>query len=113
MEANCRYDQDVQDVQLQGYTLHLDSSIHNPDLRVARLAVYTHKILRVKRREDLEDPTVSAVWLECGLPNQRSFLVCAGYRQWRLVGQADNTSASVPAQLARWSVFIDKWEKAI
>ena len=112
-EANFRHDHDEQDVQLQGYTLHLDSSVHNPDLGMARVVVYTHKILRVKRREDLEDPTVAAVWLECGLPNQRSFLVCAGYRQWRLLGQPDNTSATLPAQLARWTVFLDNWEKAL
>ena len=112
-EANFRHDHDVEDVQLQGYTLHLDSSVDNPNLGMARVAVYTHNILRVKRREDLEDDTVAAVWLECGLPNQKSFLVCAGYRQWRLLGQPDNTSASVPEQLARWTVFLDKWEKAL
>ena len=95
-EANFRHDHDIEDVQLQGYTLHLDSSVENPNLGMARVAVYTHNILRVKRREDLEDDTVAAVWLECGLPNQRSFLVCVGYRQWRLLGQSDNTSASVP-----------------
>ena len=112
-EANFRHDHDVEDVQLQDYTLHLDSSVYNPDLGMARVVVYTHNILRVKRRQDLEDDTVAAIWLECGLPNQRSFLFCAGYRQWRLVGQADNTSASVPAQLARWTVFLDNWEKAL
>ena len=35
------------------------------------------------------------------------------YRQWRLLGQPDNTSASGPEQLARWTVFLDKWEKAL
>ena len=67
----------------------------------------------MKRIEDLEDDTVAAVWLECGLPNQKSFLVCVGYRQWRLLGQSDNTSASVHEQLARWTVFLDKWEQAL
>ena len=80
---------------------------------MARVAVYTHNTLRVKRREDLEDDTIAAVLLECGLPNQKGILVCVGYRQWRLVGQPDNTSATVNAQLARWSVFLDKWEVAL
>ena len=45
---------------------------------MARVAVYTHNTLRVKRREDLEDDTIAAVWLECGLPNQKGILVCVG-----------------------------------
>ena len=61
----------------------------------------------------LEDTRVAAVWLECGLPNQRGVLICMGYRQWRLLGQGDDSSASVPAQLARWSTFIGKWEAAV
>ena len=36
-----------------------------------------------------------------------------GYRQWRLVGQPDGISASVPSQLTRWNVFLDNWEKAL
>jgi hypothetical protein len=99
--------------QQQGYTLHVDSSVHNPNLGMARVAVYTNNILRVKRREDLEDDTVAAVWLECGLPNQRGIIVCSGYRQWRLLGQQDNSSTSVTGQLARWLVFLEKWEAAL
>jgi hypothetical protein len=64
-------------------------------------------------REDLEDDTIAAVWLECGLPNQHGIIVCAGYRQWRLLGQQDNSSASVTEQLARWLVFLEKWEAAL
>ena len=85
----------------------------NPDLGLARVAVYTHSSLRVTRRSDLEDNTVAAVWLECGLPSQHSILVCMGYRQWRLPGQQDSTSATVTEQLARWLVFLEKWESAL
>ena len=63
-EANFRHDHDLADVQQAGYSLHLDSCVSNPDLGMARVAVYTHNSLRVKRREDLEDDTVAAVWLE-------------------------------------------------
>jgi hypothetical protein len=100
-EANFRHDHDLEDVQQSGYTLHLDSCVNNPGLGMARVAVYTHNSLRVKRRSDLEDNTVAAVWLECGLPKQKGILVCVGYRQWRLLGQKDNTSASTSEQLAR------------
>ena len=79
---------------------------------MARVAVYTQSSLRVKRRHDLEDINTAAVWLECGLPNQRGILVCIGYRQWRLLGQKDNSSASTQEQLVRWLVFLEKWEKA-
>ena len=80
---------------------------------MARVCVYTHESLRVKRRTDLEDDTVAAIWLECGLPNQQGILLCVGYRQWRLLGQGDNNSATVHAQFTRWSAFLDKWEEAL
>ena len=111
-EANFRHDHDLVDVQQHGYTLHLDSCLQNPELGMARVAVYTHSSLRVKRRADLEDNNTSAVWLECGLPNQRGILVCAGYRQWRLLGQAHSSSASTQEQLVRWLQFLENWEKA-
>ena len=59
-EANFRHDHSVDDVQLQDYTLHLDSSVNNPDLGMARVAAYTHKALMVKRRTDLEADTIAA-----------------------------------------------------
>ena len=80
---------------------------------MARVAVYTHKLLRVKRRPDLEDDRVAAVWLECGLPKQKSRLICMGYRQWRLLGQQDDKSASTSEQMTRWSTFLGQWEKAL
>ena len=112
-ELNFRQDHDLEAVQLPGYTLHLDSCVNNPSLGMARVGVYTHEALRVKRRTDLEDDTVAAVWLECGLPNQQGLLICVGYRQWRLLGQRDNTTASVQEQFTRWSAFLDKWESAL
>ena len=112
-EANFRHDHNLEDVQVQGYTLHIDSSVHNPELGLARVAVYTHNALRVKRRSDLEDDNIAAIWLECGLPHQKGILVCVGYRQWRLIGQGDNASASVQEQFSRWSIFLDKWETAL
>ena len=112
-EANFHHDHDALDVQQTDYNLHLDSCIDNPDLGMARVAVYTHNSLKVQRRSDLEDSEVSAVWLECGLPNQKRILFCAGYRQWRLLGQKDNSSASTAEQLARWLRFLEVWEKAL
>ena len=65
------------------------------------------------RRADVECKNVSAVSLQCGLPHQKSILMCIGYRQWRLMGQPDNTSASIPQQLSSWLAFLEIWEKAL
>ena len=113
-EANFRQDHNVADVHVQGYHLHLHSALGSNNLgNTSRIAVYTHELLRVKRRSDLESEQVAAIWLECGLPNQRGVLVCMGYRQWRLLGQSTDNSASVTEQLARWTLFIEKWESAL
>ena len=114
-EANHGHHHDIDAVQFPGYTLHLDSGIDNAETgRMSRVAVYTHSSIRVKRRHDLQDDmTAAALWLECGLPGQKGFLVCVGYRQWRLLGQEDDSSASVTEQLVRWTKFIDMWETAL
>ena len=113
-EANFRKDHDIDAAQIPGYNLHLDSGVGSDSVGgVARVAVYTHHLLRVKRRPDLEDEKVASVWLECGLPKQKSTLVCMGYRQWRLLGQKDDMSASTSEQLARWTIFLGKWEEAL
>ena len=113
-EANFKHGQDLDDVAVQGYNLHLGQGVDNGHAgSTARVAVYTHTALRVKRRSDLEDKRVATIWLECGLPQQRGVLVCVGYRQWQLLGQAGNSSATVAAQLDRWKVFLSKWEAAL
>ena len=113
-EANFRQGQNLEDVTIPGYKLHLDTGVDNIEVgSTARVAVYAHELLRVKRRHDLEDIEVAAVWLECGLPSQRGVLICMGYRQWRLLGQDNDSSAGVPAQLTRWTTFLGKWDAAL
>ena len=69
--------------------------------------------LVVKRRPDLEDDRISAIWLEVGLPNKKKILVCQGYREWKYLGQVDQSSGTVAAQLERWSIFLKLWEKGL
>ena len=70
----------MEDVKIEGYNLHIDNAIDCVELAsTARVVVYTHHLLRVKRKFDLELKDVSAVWLECGLPNQKSTLICMAY----------------------------------
>ena len=54
----------------------------------------------VKRRSDLEDSALSAIWLEVGMSRQRKILVANVYREWQHMGQGqENQSSSIAAQL--------------
>ena len=77
------------------------------------MVVYTHSSLVVKRRDDLEDNFLSAVWLEVGMPRQHKILVATFYREWQQLHQVDNSTRSVPAQQERWCNFLSKWEAAL
>ena len=67
----------------------------------------------MKVRNDLMNDRFSSVWLELGKPRQKKLLVCVVYRDWQYVNQPDDTSRSIPAQLERWSGFLDQWETTI
>ena len=120
-EANVTADHDLKDIQLPDYNLHLASSIKNPNLRIARVAVYTHKKLVVRRREDLEDSDTQAIFLEAGLSNQKKIIWLMAYRQWKLVsvtatGQRAVGIAgteTVMAQGERWGRILASWTKVL
>ena len=112
-EANLKCNADLTRVQHQGYMLHTAPTMNNPDLGISRIVVYTHSSIVVKRRHDLEDQSISAIWLEVGLPRQKKILVANVYREWQYLGQETHESGSVQSQLQRWSVFLDKWESAL
>ena len=112
-EANFRNDHDLALVQHQDYDLHRSPTSNNPELSISRVVVYTHRSLVVKRRTDLEDSRISAIWLEVGSPHKKKILVCQGYREWQYPGKADSSSGTIPAQLERWSTFLSFWEQAL
>ena len=112
-EANLKVGHDLSLVQHQDYELHTCDTMTNPELGISRIVVYTHKSLVVKRRRDLEDKNISTIWLEIGLPRQKKILHCQAYREWQHLGQTDNLSGSIAAQLQRWDIFIEKWELAL
>ena len=113
-EANLKSSHDLSAVQHNDYQLHTCPTLENPALRISRVVAYTHKSLIVKRRDDLNDDKISAIWLEVGLPRHKKIIICQAYREWGYLGQgADNTSGTIQAQLDRWTVFLDKWEKAL
>ena len=105
---------DLAQVQHEGYTLHTAPSFENPQLGISRIVVYTHSSLVVKRRHDLEDEAISAIWLEVGMPRQKKILVGNIYRKWQYMNQGpNNPTGGVPAQLQRWLIFLEKWEQAL
>ena len=112
-EANVLKHHDLTELRIPDYTLHLASSISSPALSVARVAVYTHKTITVKRRPDLEDPGLQLICLEVGLPRQKKSLYMIGYRQWQLPGQQDGSSGTVAAQAERWDRLLGRWEAAL
>ena len=112
-EANLKQSHDQNLVQLTDYVLHTCPTLSNPSLNTSRVVVYTHSSLVVKVRHDLMCDSYSSVWLEVGLPRHKKFLVGQTYRDWQLPNQKDNSSLSVPEQLARWTVFLDQWERAL
>ena len=85
-EANLRKDHDLSLVQHENYDLHTSPTAENPELATSRIVVYTHKSLVVKRRNDLEDNRVSAIWMEVGLPHKKKIIICQGYREWKYLG---------------------------
>ena len=113
-EANYMMNTDPRTVQHDDYILHTAPTLDNPVLGVSRVVVYTHSSIIVKRRPDLEDSSLSAIWLEVGMPRQKKILVCNIYREWQYMGQGPgNQSGNLTAQSGRWSMFLDKWEAAL
>ena len=105
--------QNLGEVQHSDYNFHTCPTLENSDLAISRVVVYTHQSLVVKRRHDLEDSTISAIWLELGLPQKKKIIVCNAYREWQHIGQLSSETGTVAAQLQRWCKFLDMWEKAL
>ena len=113
-EANLKKETDLSLVQHADYTLHTAPTLENPRLGISRMVVYTHSSLVVKRRHDLEHKSLSAVWLELGMPWQKKIIVGNIYREWHNMGQGpNNTIGSVAEQLQRWLIFVEKWEQVL
>ena len=112
-EANVLPGHDLTELQIPDYVLHLAPSFSSQDPSAARVAVYTHKSITVKRRPDLEDDDLQLVSLEAGLPGKKKSLYLVAYRQWQLPGQQDRSSGTVAAQAERWDRLLTTWEAAL
>ena len=112
-ESNFLKHHRLEDVQIEDYNLFLADTLRNPQLNISRVAVYVHKDVVVQVRHDLMTDTFSSVWLEVGLSRQKKFIVSNIYRDWKYMGQGNQESGTMAAQLSRWESFIQKWELAI
>ena len=103
-EANLKSSHDLSLVLYNEYQLHSCATLSNPALGISRVVTYTHKSLIVKRRTDLDDDSLSAIWLEVGLPHvikMSQRLAClTSQRPWCLTSQR---SWSLTSQ-APWSL---------
>ena len=112
-EANLFKDDDLSKVRIADYELHASLTIENPNLQYSRIVVYSHQSIVCKLRMDLMSQDYSSIWMQVGLPNQKQILVCQTYREWQLLKQENGSSKSVEAQMNRWIIFLDQWERAL
>ena len=113
-ETSFKSSHDISDIQIQDYKIFFSQTLENPRLNVSRCAVYVHKdVVKPKLRLDLMSSEFSSVWLEINLPKQKRILVGNAYRDWQYLGQNDNSSLNIEAQLERFTKFVDKWETAL
>ena len=106
-EANLKKDIDKNLVSIKDYNLHTAPTMNNVNLNISRVVVYTNKNIIAKRRPDLENEEVSAIWLEVGPLRKPKILVASLYREWQYMGQPYNDSGTIQSQLARWNLFLD------
>ena len=75
----------MQDVQIKDYDLITALTMDNPKLQYSQVIVFKHTSILSKVREDLMNE-FSSIWMECGLPNKKKFLVFNFYREWQYLG---------------------------
>ena len=112
-ESNFHATHSLEDVQIDNYILYLADTLKNPELNISRVAVYVHKDVIVKVRNDLMTDNFSSIWLEVGLKRQKKFLVSNVYRDWKYARQDGQASGTIACQLSRWESFLGQWETAI
>ena len=112
-ESNFLSSHNVEDAKINDYNLFFADTLKNPRIEVSRVAVYVHKDVVVKVRNDLMTDSFSSIWLEVGLKRQKRFLVSNVYRDWKFSNQEGGESGSIVSQLSRWESFLLQWENAI
>ena len=74
-----------------------------------RISVLVNSSLDYKRRFDLEEPGIAAIWVELSPRSKSSIIVCQLYREWQLKGVPG--TGGEPAQQERWEKFLAKFKQ--
>ena len=85
-EVNLNKYHDLNNVQIDNYDLITCETMNNVNLQYSSVVVYKHYSIIAKVLDDLMSPELSPIWLECGLPMKRKFLVCNMYCKWHFPG---------------------------
>ena len=84
-----------------GYTLEADSLRDTHGM--ACTGILIKDSLVYKCRKDLEMPLLSTVWVQLGLPNRKSFLIHAVYRQWQILNVPGSDSDN--SRFSRFKIY--------
>ena len=111
MEANMSPECHSPALQIADFSLERDNLL-NYNIRT-RTAIYVSDSLSYKRRYDLEIPQLPFIWLEIKDSPSKSWLMMAGYRQWRTLGEKNRKGSHLmKAQLERFKKWTLSMEKA-
>ena len=113
-EAQMPQQQDLADLQIDGYLLHMDGIYMAGG--TARTCVYTSTSLTVKIRPDLMSDDLAIVALTLGSTHQKRFNIISFYRQWTVINTDPIIQANsklVTSQAERFSRICDIWAKSV
>ena len=92
------------DTKIKGYKIECINLIHGNDN--CRTITLIRDGISYKRRFDLENKYISAIWLQIFIKKRVSILVCSFYRQWGLPASLNiNESNSIQSQCNRYNIF--------
>ena len=109
-EANLWVDVPQEEVEIEGYKMHLPSTMSSQNH--ARIIVLVRNDLNVHIMRDHMDLDTAAIWLRIG--SSKNALIIGGvYRQHQILGEAEKEltkSELVILQEKRWSKILKKWK---
>ena len=107
LEANMSPESHKPGLEIEGYSLERDR-LETQNIRT-RTAIYIATEISYKRRDDLEIPDLPFIWIQINESKSKSWLILAGYRQWRtLTAKNKKTSETIQAQMIRFHKWCEK-----
>ena len=107
IEANFFKDNDVKDIEINGFSVFWDKGRNNISRQNARCVVYVRNDLSCKLKENLMDEKIPEIWLEVGEPRKRHVLMCIFYREFSEWNSRMSTN-SIKCQKERFEKWLSK-----